>query len=247
MILLLSDIHCRYDIVDRQLDHAEGEIGEPISAVLVLGDFGLFEPFMKRFFRSGQHHFRRPTYFIEGNHEDFDRFDRLVQRYRDVVTYLSRGTIHQISGTRTLALGGVSYMDAHTTPQGAEIRPRDIDRCLSLPRDGVDTVISHDCPAGIGVPNQPGFEHYGPTGFAGGERIVHHFQPRLWVFGHHHRWFDQTIDGTRFFGLPQSWVGYALLADDGQLLRIEHQLPKDSPARRPFWRRAPKSPDAGTP
>jgi predicted phosphodiesterase len=235
MILLLSDVHCRYDMVDQQLAHAETELGIPVSDVLILGDFGLFEPFMKRFFRKSARTFARPTHFIEGNHEDFDHFDHLVRKYSDILTHLPRSTVHAIAGTRMLALGGVRYMDAHTTPQGAEILPRDIERCLALPEDSADMVISHDCPAGIGVPNQPGFEHYGPTGFADATAVIAHFRPRLWVFGHHHRWFDKTIDGTRFFGLPQSWLGYALLGSDGDLHRVDHLLPK-KPPRASIWR-----------
>jgi predicted phosphodiesterase len=237
MILFLSDVHCRYEIVNQQVEHAERELGATVSDVLVLGDLGLFEPFMKRFFRKGGQQFTHPTHFIEGNHEDFDSFDRLVERYRDVITHLPRGTTHAIAGTQVLALGGVSYMDAHTTPERAEILARDIDRCLALPSDAAEIVISHDCPAGIGVANEPGFEHYGPPGFAGGDRIAAHFQPHLWVFGHHHRWFDQTIGGTRFFGLPQSWLGYALWQPDSELQRVDHALPKEPSPRPSIWQR----------
>ncbi len=225
MILFLSDIHCRYEVVDRQVMHAEQELGCPVSQVLILGDFGLFEPFLKRFFRKAGRRFLRPTHFIEGNHEDFDAFDRLVERYRDVIAYLPRGTVHNLMDLPMLAFGGVRYMDAHTTPLRAEIRPADIDRCLQHSSDSVQIVASHDCPSGIGVPNE--FEHYGPTGFAGSERIVEHFRPRLWVFGHHHRWFDRTIEGTRFFGLPQSWLGCAALTPDGELHRIDHPVAEE--------------------
>jgi Icc-related predicted phosphoesterase len=236
MILFLSDVHCRYDVVDRQVAHAEQEIGEAVSDVLVLGDFGLFEPFLKRFFRRQGQRFLRPTHFIEGNHEDFDHFERLVERYRDVIEYLPRGTVHTLAGTPMLALGGVRYMDAHTTPRRAEIREADIERCLAHPCGSIDIVISHDCPAGIGVPNESGFEHYGPTGFVGAERILEHLRPRLWVFGHHHRWFDRTIEGTRCFGLPQSWLGCAVLKADGELLAIDHALTESPRSFLAPWR-----------
>ena len=237
MILLLSDVHCRYDVIDRQLAHATDEAGDEISDILVLGDLGLFEPFMRRFFRKSGRPRGKPTHFIEGNHEDFANFDRLVERYRDVITHLPRGTVHTIGGVPTLALGGVCYMDAHTTPLRAEIRPQDIDRCLALPPGSADLIISHDCPADIGVQNESGLEHYGPPGFAGAGRILDHFHPKLWVFGHHHRWFDTTIDGTRFFGLPQSWVGYALLAGDGELHRVDHAVPRQPGSWFSFLRR----------
>jgi hypothetical protein len=56
------------------------------------------------------------------------------------------------------------------------------------------------------------------------------------VFGHHHRWFDATMDGTRFFGLPQSWLGYALLEPDGSLRRVDHRALGKPAFRLPFWR-----------
>lgn len=232
MICLLSDVHCRYGVITAQLLDAETRFGIPPDAVVVLGDLGLFEPFLTRFFRRSGERFPVPVHFIEGNHEDFNRFDRLVRRYEDVLHYLPRGSVHALAGVRVLALGGVTYMDAHTTPAAAEVRPRDIARCLRHPRDGVEIVLSHDCPAGIGVTNRPGFEHYGPPGLIGSSQLLQHFEPRLWIFGHHHRWFDRTIGATRFFGLPQSWVGYAVLGNDGQLVAVDHAV---ADVRQPGW------------
>jgi hypothetical protein len=125
-------------------------------------------------------------------------------------------------------------MDAQTTPPGAAVRERDIELCLQHPPESVDLVISHDCPENIGVTSQPGFEHYGPPGIRGTERVIRHLRPRLWVFGHHHRWFDIRLDGTRFLGLPQSWNGYALIAEDGQLTTVANTVSAGLPARPHF-------------
>lgn len=261
MLLIVTDVHARFDLIDRQLAHGIAQVAGPgrpsgpprvspaaptgsgrepapatappaapgdeaagIDGVLVLGDFGCYRDRLAAHFERHPAGFQRPVWFIEGNHEDFAEFDDLVDEHRHRFTHLPRGTVHRLGGLRFLCLGGSAYMDAHNTPAAAEIRERDICRCMQHAPDAVDVIISHDCPRGIGVPNSPGFEHYGPPGFAGGERLVARFRPRLWLFGHHHQWFDRTIDGTRFCGLPQVWEGYGLLAPDASFTAVPHRL-----------------------
>jgi hypothetical protein len=122
-------------------------------------------------------------------------------------------------------------MDSWSTPPGCEITGRDVARCLENESGSIDMVLSHDCPAGLGVTHEPGMEHLGPPGEEGLARVAAHLAPRLWVFGHHHRWFEDEVNGTRYLGLPQSWQGYALLDGDGKPERIRNrvELPKRSP------------------
>jgi hypothetical protein len=168
--------------------------------------------------------FSRPVYFVEGNHEDYSALPRLVEKYSDVITHLPRGTVRDIAGLSCLALGGAAYMDALATPPGSVIAPADMERCLALPAGSASVVLSHDCPAGIGMPSTPGFEHLGPPGFEGGDRIRDHIRPRAWLFGHHHRWFDRTVDGTQFHGMVESWLGYGLLGADGSFEAVRNEV-----------------------
>ncbi len=117
-------------------------------------------------------------------------------------------------------------MDAMMTPESAEIHDTDIDRCLQYHPDDVDIIITHDCPSGIGVPNTPGFEIYGEPGFPRSSELIGHFHPKLWIFGHHHKWFESESEGTRFIGLPESWNGYGLLTPDYQWTSIRNPLGK---------------------
>ena len=233
-LLLLGDVHSRFPVIAAQIRHAQGELGLPVSQVVIAGDLGLFAPELHRHFRRGVVRFDVPVAFIEGNHEDFRAFDSLVASYADVLTHLPRCTIQSVGGRRALCLGGARYMDAWSTPRGCEVTERDIDACLELPPGAVDFVVSHDCPCGIGVPGAVGFEHLGAPGVPGFERIAARLRPPLWVFGHHHRWHEADRIGTRYLGLPESWRGYCVLAPDGGLRRVDHEVSAPRPSR--WWR-----------
>ncbi|MBK7702701.1 MAG: metallophosphoesterase [bacterium] len=153
-VLLLSDVHAHYGVIDAQAAHAQETWGRPVERVLVLGDFGLFGAELHRHFRRGGRRFSHPTAFIEGNHEDFAAFERLVRDYADVVTHLPRASRQRVGGWNCLCVGGARYMDAWSTPCGSEIRERDIDACLAHAPGSIDLVLSHDCPTGIGVTSE---------------------------------------------------------------------------------------------
>jgi predicted phosphodiesterase len=226
MILVISDTHCAYHVINEQIDFAQEELGIPVSCVLHLGDFGIFKPQLYDFFIRKKGFFLKPVYFIEGNHEDFDAFDSLMKRYNNIFfTYLPRSTVTEIEGYRFLSLGGAAYMDSMTTPAASVIRDHHIDECLAFSKDSVDIIISHDCPQGIGVPNSPGLEVYGQTGFARGDELTGHFRPKLWIFGHHHKWFELCRNDTRYLGLSGSRRGFALLGENFEYMIINHHIP----------------------
>lgn len=231
MILFVSDVHCHFELINMQVDHAEENHGEKVSQILVLGDIGAFEHELKVFFRNFPEGFKRPLAFIDGNHEDFACLPDLAEKYKRHMTYLPRATMHEFSDLKVLALGGAAYMDASVTPIGCEITSDQIEACLHF--QCADVVISHDCPQNIGIDNAPGFEHYGKPGFARGLEIAQKLKPAYWFFGHHHRWFDRQIDSTRFIGLAEIWKGYAVFTDQGKVFITEHNLPK----RMSWWQR----------
>ena len=233
-ILIISDVHTRYDVINRQIAHAEELTGEQMAQVFVLGDFGFFQDEMHAWFRRAGHRFERRVRCVEGNHEDHADLENLTRRYADVVTHMPRGAMAHLGRWRALCLGGTHYMDAGSTPRGSEISRRDIDACLAYSPEDVDIVLTHDCPAHVGVPNTPGLEHYGPTGVPEMVELAEYYRPRWWFFGHHHRWFEKSLAGTQYLGLPQSWCGYVLLGADSDPRRVENRVDVDSAN---WWRR----------
>jgi Icc-related predicted phosphoesterase len=233
--MLVSDVHCQYGLIDKQIIHAEALFKKEIAQVIVLGDLGYFEHELNVFFKHNPHGFLRPVAFIDGNHEDFAALHDQATRFSPVLTYLPRASLHRFANFSMLAFGGAAYMDAGVTPLGSEITEEQINNCLKLPKDGVDVVISHDCPQGIGLRNHPGFEHYGPPGFQRGLEIVEHLQPGLWFFGHHHRWFDRQCGSTRFIGIAEIWKGYALLMDNAEVIIQQNELSRRLSWWQRFW------------
>lgn len=226
MILFISDTHCAYHLINMQIEYAQEELGIPVSCVIHLGDFGIFRPQLYDYFIRKKGSFLKPVYFIEGNHEDFDAFDSLMKRYNNIFfKHLPRSTVTEIEGYKFLSLGGSAYMDAMTTPTASVIKDHHIDDCLNIPPENVDIIISHDCPQGIGVPNSPGLEVYGQTGFPRGDELANHFSPKLWIFGHHHKWFELNRDETRYLGLSGSRRGFALLGENFDFMIINHSIP----------------------
>lgn len=225
MIMIIGDVHGQFQVINQQISFAETHTGKIIDAVIVLGDMGIYERPLKKFFSTDGKRFSRPVFFIEGNHEEFARFNDLVASYREFMTYLPRGHITTICDIRFLSLGGACYMDALNSPSGSEIKDHDIARCLAHQKGAVDMVITHDCPAGIGVPNSPGLEFYGEPGFARGHELITHYRPQKWFFGHHHRWFVGQIDTTEFLGLPESWKGFGLLDEQRQFTSFDNPVP----------------------
>lgn len=233
-LMVLGDVHGDFRVIAAQLDHARHDLGIPVARIVVAGDLGLFGSDLRAFFRRDAHRFPVPVDFVEGNHEDFEDFEKLVRDYADVITHLPRATVQRLGRWEALCLGGARYMDAWTTPPGSVITERDLAACLQHPADSVHLVISHDCPCGIGVTSNPGMRHYGTPGVPGMERVAAHLRPGLWFFGHHHRWHARERDGTRYIGLPESWHGYCLLDDTGEVRRVEHAAPVRVRSR--WWR-----------
>ena len=233
-ILLISDLHARYEVLNAQVGHAEMALGHKVDQIMVLGDFGFFADEMHEYFRRAGKRFLRPTVCIEGNHEDHGSVSELAARYADVVTHLSRGQVHRLGKWRTLCLGGARYMDAWSTPRGCEITEGELENCLRHASDSIDVVCTHDCPTNIGVAQKPGFEYYGPLGVPGMSRLAERYRPRFWFFGHHHHWFEKHQDGTHYLGLPESWHGYSLLDSEGGITKVTHEVALPS---RPWWKR----------
>ena len=157
MILLLGDIHGDYKTLERAIDLAHKS---DAKAIIQVGDFGLFSGYGM----ANESHFRKvlttskvPVYFIDGNHDDCDRWLEYTE-VTEVLTgsnlfYVPRGTVMELDGRTVAFMGGAASIDkawrlqdgAHWTEK-ENISPQEV---LNLYNNAngkkIDLFITH-CP-----------------------------------------------------------------------------------------------------
>lgn len=169
MILLLGDIHGDYKTLERAIDLAHSS---DAKAIIQVGDFGLFSntamaneiPFLKVASKS-----KVPIYFIDGNHDDCDRWVEMTEVTRlwgpmANFHYVPRGTVLEIDGRTIAFMGGAASIDkawrlesgAHWTEK-ENISPQEALRLLNNAEGKtIDMFITH-CP-----PNSVVEENFNP-------------------------------------------------------------------------------------
>lgn len=157
MILLLGDIHGNASILKKASDIAE-QAGA--TAIVQLGDFGLF-PDTEAWFRENTKDAHVPIYFIDGNHDDCDRW----LQYTDVsqvwtdrqLYYVPRGTVMEIDGRTVAFMGGASSINkkfilrdgGYWTPL-EDIREEDIEKLTENSKGkDIDVFITHIPPHSV--------------------------------------------------------------------------------------------------
>jgi len=175
-----------------------------------------------------------PLWWIDGNHENFDLLEAKgafgafeSKELMPNVTYVPRGTVLELGGTRVLFVGGAYSVDKkwrepHRSwwPQ-EELTEEDVERCLAAGQ--VDVVLSHDV-AHTGFrgalslaldetdrnrvaeldhlvwKNDQSFPEAGPNRYRL-ERVLESARPRDWYHGHYHVAYEVRVGGTTFHGL----------------------------------------------
>lgn len=238
-----GDVHCKYDLFyDILLDSVKNK---GISAAFQVGDFGLCD---KMLIHNQLLDLPVPLYLIDGNHEDF-RFIKkyLNQRFTkqckgQAFNYQSRGSSVSIGGINAGFIGGALHVDQpQLRKNGNVITNDDVNYALrEFSRIIPDIVISHSCPAGIGIGmhGQPShawgvanyiiMEGYSPgPSFDYGEvqltdlweRLL--VKPRLWIFGHFHQFYQAKIKDTLFICIPRIDYYHQMVIWDTETDKIE--------------------------
>ncbi|SFH76293.1 metallophosphoesterase [Cryobacterium levicorallinum] len=213
---LLGDTHGDLEhvlIVSRTL-HARG-----IRTLVVLGDFGFIWPGYN--WDNGLDKLSRrlavktqTLYFVDGNHEDFTRLYQFplakdgLRWLRPNIAHIPRGWRTTLASGKTLAaLGGANSVDVAHRSEGSSWWPDESVTEADLASVGhqhADVLIGHDAP--LNVPSldtwlaetnrwwpEAGIQ-YSASGRAMFHRGFLQVRPELYVGGHYHRHFDDTID-----------------------------------------------------
>jgi hypothetical protein len=186
-VLLIGDVHRRfYDYL---------RLVEKEDQTLQLGDMGIYDAWDRELI-SANHH--RGNWFIRGNHDN-------PMECRATKGYVNQSD--QISSV--WCFGGAFSHDRDKRTPGVDWWPDEqfeltiADAYVNLFRvERPSVVATHDCPEDVTRAIHGDYRWPNATG-ALLQRFWMTHQPDLWVFGHHHRSFDQTINGTRFVCLNE--------------------------------------------
>jgi len=153
MILLLGDIHGNAGILRTAI-----EVSKESDAVAIvqLGDFGLF-PDTEAWFRENIKDAHIPVYFIDGNHDNCQRWVecKTITRVWDdrELYYIPRGTVMELDGRTIAVMGGASSINKHWLIRDGQhwdanedITETQITRLLqNTERKKIDILLTH-CP-----------------------------------------------------------------------------------------------------
>jgi len=172
-------------------------------------------------------------WFVDGNHEDFPKLERLRHGQQGVaplvlhgakgegisrIFHIPRGHVWEWSGTRLMGLGGAVSIDRKYRTPGKSwwpeevLSPADEERAYEAVKDrGVDVLFTHDAATNVPMPSmypdpQSTWHRQVVTDIAKAAR------PRLWWHGHMHAALDYIYDyhdaNIRVIGLECDGMEY---------------------------------------
>jgi predicted phosphodiesterase len=226
-VLIVGDVHGQHRALVDLLRQIQSHYG--IRAAIQVGDFGFNKESMARL-RQDRIRFPVPLHVIDGNHEDHAWLWRALltgaaRHWKDEANliYQPRPSIARLGASTIGFLGGALHVDR---PQQHNLLSRFPNYLLRhqrqqaatlFNREHPDLVVTHSCPAGIGIGMQGAADlasgvsaHIVHAGFDPGPpedcgevelkqlwRDLTH-PPCGWVFGHFHCTHESVVDRTRF-------------------------------------------------
>ena len=221
-----GDIHGRvhkfYHVLEKVIQEYQ------ISVAIQVGDFGISKKAIRILDALGG--FLIPVYFVDGNHEDFRFLWRAMKKGINKkwetdynLFYQPRGSTLEIQGVKMGFFGGALHIGRpQKIIKGNVITTEELNRAvIEFSRFSPDILVTHSCPAGIGVGMQGLEIHYwgvvnhilmagfdpGPKADCGETQHALLWnqmsqRPKLWVYGHFHEQKMIEIDDTMFISLP---------------------------------------------
>lgn len=207
-ILLVGDLHGEAFWFRQAYQRA---LDEGASAIIQVGDFGLMRE-NEHLFREIAAEFTLPFYFIDGNHDDCERwsnYEHVVAVFRaHNLFYIPRGSVFEVDDRKFLCVGGAASIDKeirlrngwHWTPK-ENISDDFVDTILEKMHGvTIDAMITHAPPLSVAdrffdsiekIKFGVGLDWFDPNM----KRIEHIWKtlgsPRLYC-GHMHRTLDEN-------------------------------------------------------
>jgi predicted phosphodiesterase len=150
----------------------------------------------------------RRVAFIDGNHDHFPSLKTRADAPQEVqpgLFYIPRGWVCG----KVMFMGGAESIDANMRHVGWDVFFEEsitqADFTKAFAHDGkIEVFIAHTCPDFVSssIMKRAGGFKYNQSSEIALRVLWEHFKPSLWIFGHFHLLYDQTIDDTRFMCLP---------------------------------------------
>jgi Icc-related predicted phosphoesterase len=169
--------------------------------------------------------FDAPLYWIKGNNEDFNRI--AAGDFPHGLHYIPNGSAASLGGLRVAGLGGTFAPTMYEVAPGELPHPKkgtakateladrrrhfvraEVEACSRL-RD-VDILLTHEAPRPFRV-SAPGGRPGNDAGKTPINEVLAAMKPRLHLFGHHHRFAEQEIQGVRSVCLDLVSRSYLLI------------------------------------
>ena len=190
-LIVIGDVHGYIDDYKNIIKDIDGP-------TIQLGDFG-FAIEHDRFMSEVRGKFEHDHKILFGNHDDYQYLDKDyslgdIGIYNGLCKIMTvRGSILRDSSKR---LEGYTWFreEQLNYTQFSEI----MDEYESVKPD---IMISHDCPMSIRKECFQYTDEYITTRAL--QELFELHRPKIWIFGHYHRYMDKEINGTRFICLTE--------------------------------------------
>lgn len=185
------------------------------DVLIPLGDLGVWpDPYGQRFLDLLSEHAQDvgiPVLFTEGNHEDFDFLEQFpigadgLRQLRPWVWHLPRGFRWTWGGLTFAALGGATCLNRPDLTPGFDWFPAEEITWAQaenmIAGGSVDVLVTHDCPAGVDIPDLPPPSQWAPEELRRAQNhrdllraVVDQIRPTHLFHGHYHVRYDAELD-----------------------------------------------------
>lgn len=199
LTLVVGDVHNNFSALNIIINKRRPDL------VLACGDFGYWPTKPWATPLSSIRPQGSKILFCDGNHEDHWALrDRTTDKLYPGITYMPRGSTYTLPDGRTIMFfGGAESIDKELRTEGDTwfreeiITQRDF---LNLPDPSttkIDIFITHTCPAELVCELVKYYPEKGmePSNIALSE-LWKMYRPKLWIFGHWHKYFYGKMMGT---------------------------------------------------
>lgn len=213
-IIVIGDIHNQFNKLNNFIDKKKPDI------LFIVGDFGYFENSVSSdIIKDGIKYIgfksiknikpnNTKIYWIDGNHESHLELVKYqngkIHEIEKNIFFCSRGSTITINNYNILFIGGAASIDKNAKTEGVDwfreetISYQDFEKCMIY--DKIDIVFSHTCPEYFVkyIKNNNKINDSSTTAL---NIIFNYYNPKLWFFGHWHKYVENIYHGCNFFGL----------------------------------------------